>query len=746
MNILTIIIVGLSGMVAQILLLRELLVSFSGNELTIGIIFANWVIAEAAGVFLIGRLVDKIEKKVNVFIILQLLFSLSLPASLYLARTFKVLLGFTAGEAIGLNLIYLCSLLIILPVGFCHGALFGTCSKLYALNTSESASAIGKVYTWEMLGTLLGGVFLTYLFIPYLNSFQIVFAISLMNVALIIFFLRSAAHIALKFFSVVILGLMIFLGLTGGLKHLQQESVKTQWRNNDVLSYRNSIYGNVVVTREEEQYTFFYNGQPVITTPFPDVTFAEEFGNIPLLFHPSPEKVLIISAGAGGLINEVLKHQVRSIDYAEIDPTIINMLKIYRTKLSERELTDKRVRIVNLDGSFYLKKSQARYDFILIGISSQSDLSTNRLFTEEFFTLAKKRLNQEGIIAFWMPGSLTYLSQELRDLNACILNSLKEAFPYVRVIPGDYNIYLASSSGELMKITPVTLSQRIDARRIKNNFLVPNYLKYRLDSKWSNWFSKELSQATKAKNLDYSPMAVYQMLLFWNKKFSPEFFLFLNVLKKLNLKIVSILILMLSALVFYFAGRFKKKRAAVIFSIAATGFYGMLMSLILVFAFQVFFGYLYYSIAILVTIFMTGSSLGAMLITKKMEKIKNPPRFFMLLESLVVIFSFLTAFLITRSLPGASFAYFIFICLFLISGLLLGLQFPLAAKLYLGDKKGVGETAGALYSADLIGGWAAGAIGGVVLLPVLGLFGACMVMVILKLSTLMVFSLIYKNN
>jgi spermidine synthase len=35
---------GFSGLVAQMLLLRELLVVFSGNELSIGIVLANWLI------------------------------------------------------------------------------------------------------------------------------------------------------------------------------------------------------------------------------------------------------------------------------------------------------------------------------------------------------------------------------------------------------------------------------------------------------------------------------------------------------------------------------------------------------------------------------------------------------------------------------------------------------------------------------------------------------------------------------
>jgi spermidine synthase len=51
----SLLIMGLSGIVAQIVLLRELLISFLGNELTLGIILANWLILEAVGSFLFGR-------------------------------------------------------------------------------------------------------------------------------------------------------------------------------------------------------------------------------------------------------------------------------------------------------------------------------------------------------------------------------------------------------------------------------------------------------------------------------------------------------------------------------------------------------------------------------------------------------------------------------------------------------------------------------------------------------------------
>ena len=40
---------GFTAIVAQVVLIRELLTSFSGNELAIGIFFANWLLLEALG-------------------------------------------------------------------------------------------------------------------------------------------------------------------------------------------------------------------------------------------------------------------------------------------------------------------------------------------------------------------------------------------------------------------------------------------------------------------------------------------------------------------------------------------------------------------------------------------------------------------------------------------------------------------------------------------------------------------------
>jgi len=743
--ILSVTIIGLSGIVAQVLLLRELLVSFYGNELTLGLILANWIISEAIGVFIIGRFIDRVKNKINVFVILQIVFAVTLPVSIYLSRVFKSILDIPFGQGVGLSTVFCSSFFIILLVGFCHGALFSCACKIHSSYAKESARSVGKIYTWETLGTIIGGIALTYIFIPYLTSFQIACVVAMSNVIICLFFFSGISK-RLRYITLAILILMGYFSMLGGINKLQRLSIHKQWKGQEVLDYRNSIYGNVVVTKKEEQNTFFYNGIPIITTPYPDITFVQEFGNLPLLFHKQPKDILIIAAGAGGLINEALKYPIERIDYTELDPLIIGMLEKYASRLTQKELNDRRVNIINLDGRFFVMNTTNKYDVALIGLSKPADLSINRLFTLEFFLLIKKRLHRDGILAFYLPGSLTYLSNQIRDINGCILNGLKSTFSYVRIIPGDYNIFLASDSEYVMDVSPDLITQKIKQYNIKTDILVPAYLDYRLDEKRLEWFIQSLKGATRKINRDFSPFAVFETLILWNKQFSPGFLPILETMGNLNLKVIAMSILLITFilfLLFYYKRNLTK--LALAYSIATTGFFGMLINLVLIFGFQVVYGYLYHKIGLLMSIFMTGIALGSILMTRKLDKVKNSLNLFIQLEVTIILFSYLLALAITRLTAYAHFSSLIFTALFFTSGVLLGLEFPLVSKMYLQKESGVGRVAGLLYFSDLLGGCVAAILGAVVFLPVLGLFNTCMVIIFVKLSSLLLLGFFAKR-
>ncbi|MCK4584550.1 spermine synthase [candidate division WOR-3 bacterium] len=740
---------GFSGIVAQVLLLRELLITFQGNELSIGIILANWLILEAFGAFFLGKKIENRKYKIEVFVAFQLLFSLSFPVAIYLSRTLKGIIGVTSGEALGILPMFFSSFFILLFVSISHGALFTFGCSIYDSvdKGSKGATSIGKVYIYETIGTLIGGILFTYLLIPYFHSVKIALGIALLNLImcpiLLGQFWRNAQIVTkiLGFISAVLLLLLCLILCTNGADIIQRLSVAKQWRGQNVLHYENSIYGNVVVTEREEQYTFFSDGIPVITTPTPDISFTEEFVHLPMLYHPKPKEILIISGGAGGIINEVLKYPIERIDYVELDPLILEMVKRYSTPLTDTELASPRLKIHYLDGRYFTINTLNKYDLIMIGLSNPQDLQVNRFFTREFFLLAKSRLKQEGILVINLPGSLTYLGEELKNLNRCILNTLKNVFLYIKIIPGDgANLYLASQSKEISLINDKELIQRLNKRGIKVNLLTPPYIEYKLHPRWIEWFLSSLEQSTDRINKDFHPLGVFYSLSYWNALFSPNLRGLFRYFERTSLQIFIIFLIVFTLL--FLSIRIKIKgisKSSITICIITTGFAGMLFDLILIFAFQILYGYVFYWIGIIVTALMVGVAVGGQIATSLLERIKKHFMLFSGIELSIIGFSIVLPLIFLKA-DFSSSGPVLFLLLSFFSGLLIGLEFPLANKIYLSinSKQEFRGTAGLLYGADLFGGWLGGILGGVVLLPVLGLLGTCVVVFMFKLSSFII--------
>ncbi|NIS82903.1 MAG: spermine synthase, partial [Anaerolineales bacterium] len=144
---------GFSGLVAEILLLREFLIIFSGNEFSIGIILANWLILEAFGSYYLGRKAEKYENKLETFTLITLLFSISLFIAIFLIRILKRIIGISVGESIGFLPMFYSSFLILLPVSIFHGALFTFSCHIYSMFSDQDASSAGRVYAYETVGT-----------------------------------------------------------------------------------------------------------------------------------------------------------------------------------------------------------------------------------------------------------------------------------------------------------------------------------------------------------------------------------------------------------------------------------------------------------------------------------------------------------------------------------------------------------------------------------------------------------------
>ena len=475
-----IVVMGISGLVAEIILLREFLIVFAGNELSIGIIFANWLVLEAFGSFVLGGTVEKSKHRIETFTVITLLFSLSLFPSIFGIRLLKTALGISIGEGIGFLTMLYSSFILLLPASVLHGALFTYSCRIYAAYSGREAASVGKVYIYETLGTIVGGLACTYLLVPFLDAFQAALGLALLNVAACLVLTASIWKTGRspKMLSGLLCGLIAigcWAGSTGQAGRLHRYVIQAQWKNQQIVHYQNSPYGNICILENQGQFIFFQDGSPTIITPVPDMAFVEAFVHLPLLIHPHPANLFILSGGAGGMIDAALRHpSVATIAYAELDPLLTDLIRKYPTPLTEAELTHPKVSVKPVDGRLLLETSAERFDVIFIGILEPSNLQTNRLFTREFFALARQRLQQDGLLVIGLPGSTTYLNDELNNLNGCIYHTLRGGFDHIRIVPGEgRNLFIASDAPGILTIDREQVIKRLGQRHLQTETMIP---------------------------------------------------------------------------------------------------------------------------------------------------------------------------------------------------------------------------------------------------------------------------------
>ncbi len=743
-----IVVMGISGLVAEILLLREFLIVFAGNELSIGLILANWLVLEALGSFVLGGTVEKIKHRIEAFTLITLLFSLSLFLSIFGIRLLKTALGISIGEGIGFVAMLYSSFILLLPVSVLHGALFTFSCRIYAAYAGREAASVGKVYIYETLGTIIGGLAGTYLLIPYLDAFQAAWALALLNVTACLVLTASIWKTGRspKMLSGLLCGLIAILGwagLTDQAGRLHRHAIQVQWKNQQIVHYQNSPYGNICILENQGQFIFFQDGSPSIITPVPDLAFVEAFVHLPLLIHPHPANLFILSGGAGGAIDAALKHpSVAAIAYAELDPLLPDLIRQHPTPLTEAELTHPKVSVKPVDGRLQLETSTERFDVIFIGIMEPSNLQTNRLFTREFLALARQRLREDGLLVIGLPGSMTYLNQELSNLNGCIYHTLKRVFDHIRIIPGEgRNLFVASDAPGILAIGREQVIERLGQRNLQTETMIPWHIENKLHHGWQDWFARLIEDGSRKINSDFRPLGLFYSISHWNALFAPSLRGVFNALETLSLKAIWL------SSAFLLLGYFILKRlkadlagTGVFVSIMATGFAGMIFNLMILFTFQSIYGYVFAWIGVLVAAFMAGTAAGATLMTINLNRISHAVGLFLKIDLLIIGFAVACPFIFhtahaNLNVEGFFMAFrILFLVIAFAGGFLIGAQFPLANKIYLETSARLSRTAGLLYAADLLGGWLGGIFGAVVLLPVLGLAGTGVTVAAFKLA------------
>jgi spermidine synthase len=690
----------LSGFMAttiQVLLLREITTVFQGNELTMGWTLGAWMLLTGAGAYLGRRLTstEKLFRRLKQIILIQCFAAALLAFSMgWLKNQF-----FAVGVQIDPLIFLLVILLFLSPICLLSGISF----PILVNFSGHSGKGFVGVYALEAVGSLVGGIIVSFLFIQWLSIFQSLLVLTLVAVFTLYYTDRQRAMLLPVGLSLVALAIAIALPVDRAIKSLL-------FPNQRVLETRETRYGNLTITENTGQLNFYENGSLLFSTQ--NTAMSEETVHFPMLQHPSPENILLVTSGGFELVNQIFKYQsVKSIDYIDINPVLVGIAGQY-VNLPP----DSRLQVASVDGRSYIQRNQKKYDVAVFALPDPSSLVINRYYTREFVASIKKRLNPGAVVSYSISPSGNYLSPEKQVVHSAIYNTLKEQFRHVEVIVGEKDYLLASDTSIDLAIARIASTRGVDNTYV-NEYYIDDYV-----IRERNHFVKSHIDTNVQVNTDAKPSPVFFEMLRYLSLFTPR-----------HWYIVAIPIALLLLPVFLMANASR--------SMYIAGFSGASIELVIIFSFQVFFGYVYAAIGFIVAIFMGGLTLGSLLATRlhRFEQQLWMP------QALLGVFSLALPTLWNLHAMGFSSGGILVLvfAMTLIPSSVVGYQYVAATQMLATGKN---SSASRVYAADLLGS-ALGVIAITsILVPLLGVHRSCYFIAGINLIGLVITLFPRRNN
>ncbi len=701
-----------------------------------GIVLGLWLLLMGAGTML-GRTAQKVRRPVELLVVGQVLVALVPICQVLALRTLRDAV-FVRGGDVGVLGTTICAAVLLAP--FCIVAGYTLVLASAVLARANDMSGAGRVYVADSIGCIAGGVLFSFFLVHWLDHIALLCVSAVLNLGVAMLTIRQQGSVLAQVGApqrkltraVLVVIPPVALGVTMLFLAFDPDTFSTaiQFAGQRVLFKGNSAYGRVVVTEAAGQTNFIENGVVVVYTP--NIEQVEETVHYAMCQRPDAHRVLLVSGSAAGVAREILKYNVGAVDCVELDPLLVELTR----RFLPEHLADPRIHVVTTDARRFIRRTTNRYDVVIFALPDPTTAQLNRLFTVDFFDELKRVLSDGGVFSFALGRYENYVSPELGRVLASAYRTLKLAFQNVLLLPTSRVFFLASD-GEL----DADIASRLAQAGVQVKLLRCNYLEAVLTPDRFADMERALAYPA-AVNRDFSPVLYYYALRHWASQFETG--------------IGPVQLLLLVVLLLY-AVRVRRA-AAVLF---ASGFAGSALEVVLLLAFQVLCGSVYYQVGVIVTLFMVGLAVGAAVSNRKCSALyamANPAgsssavdvtvsgssaqdahqacyahaiargRQWLVLLALGIcvlgaVLPFLLKWLVSvAQIDGGEVVVqgTIGLCVSLLGGLV-GAQFPLANWI----ESGGTSAASKLFTADFIGAFMGALVVSTLLIPVFGVVTSC---------------------
>jgi len=750
--------------VGQVLLFREFLSAFAGNEICFGLIMAFWLfwIALGAALASCGKRWHRFQG-FRLFHILLLSQILVLPCQIAAARLLPVLLDVPLGQFASVRSMAHGIGWVLLPSGLLVGYAFPV--GIRSLRSFGQRQGIGLAYGLEAMGSAGASLLFSYLFQGRVKALDVWSLSALLLLSARWVFLPRTRRRTFCLVFGWLLALCFSLWIT---RFADEALTRIVWQKQlprvEFLSSKETPYQRLSVGCIDEQFLLLGNGS--VLFEFPDPFRSAEAVHGTLHFHPRPKRVLYMGGDLPGLIGETLRYPNIDMVGVQMDPDLLRLQTEYMEEDSIKELSSARVNLVFMDPRRYLYMDKEPFDLILSSLPQPDTVSLNRFYTKEFFLVVRSRLCPEGLFALSVPGAENYYEGAVGERVALIWRTLRSVFPTVKALPGDSVLFLASASASGLSLDPQELWQRFESYKIETESFSPAHFIMALEPGRLEFLQRELAKRSQGPiNTDRQPLSHVTNLAVWGMMSES---LLPQVLESLGsisyawlVALLCVPFLLWVGLARILRGSVGIRKIPIGYVIWTTGISSMGFYVGCLFLVQSSYGFVYKEVGFLLASFMSGLVAGSVLLFPVLSR-RRKTRALLFVDTFFVPLWILLL-LSSQALLGGGIQPWLgktlVGILLLMKACLTGMEFPLAVTRlssfrFIGQPEcaektldsadsmkqeglAAGRAAGILDAADHSGAMVGALAVGLLLLPAFGIPSTCLILCALKTTSVL---------
>lgn len=735
---------GACAQVVQAVLIREGLVVFQGNELSLGAFYAAWLLWLAIGSMLViaGRDRPWVREPMPALRLALLLLPILLLAQVMALRSVRLLLDVSPSELVPLGALFVSLLVIAIPSALALGISFPLACRALAAQSPARAAAgtVSRLYVADALGALIGGVVFTFVLVQWLGMARIIALLALV-LGICAWSIgpwrRSGGWKALAF-AALGLGIIVYPGTERLERWLESARFAGLQPGLALVDSVETRYGHVAVARLGGQTSIVADGQ--VRESFPEPMEIRREAAYFAAQSPGARRVLILGGLAGGLPAELLRYPAMEIDIIEADRRAFDAVRPVLPPETSRALSDPRLALHFEDARGWVNRLAAdtRYDLVLTLAASPATAQGNRLFTREFYSRIRSHLSPDGVFCTRVGSAANYLGGELAGYAGSVYHTLGAVLPHLAIVPGEQQTICASATPGRVSEDPETLRERYLSMDLEAHDLPQGAFANLIDPREVAFVRDRLDSVPTEINTDERPVTYYLNMLLSGRFSGSALVDWLARARAMGpwpyvLPPVLLVVLWLIRRRMEGIPAETAARQGATFVLALLGMIAMAAQLTLLLGYQSHVGFMFERIALLNGVFMTGLALGAGAGTV-LARTRYP------VAALVSVMSLVAAMLLVLPIgldtlgaktgplqePG-------YLLLALGMGLLTGSGFPLGVVIAHSDRPEIVRSGGIAAAADNLGGALGGLVTGSLMLPLLGTGATCRVLATLAI-------------